>query len=168
MERTHAYRLLAFTGAMLALAAIATPLRAQDADDLKRGVGRISMINGDVSVKRGDSGEWVAGIVNAPLMTDDHIATGPNSRAEVQFDSSNVLRLGSNAEIGLAQVEYGRYQIDLAHGVMTYRMLRNTDVNVELDTPSVSVRPSRQGSFRISVNDSPAGKSESEPGWPVS
>ena len=41
---------------------------------------------------------------------------------------------------------------------MTYSMLRTTDSNVEIDTPSVSVRPTRQGSFRISVND--AGETE--------
>ena len=135
-----------------------TPVRAQDPDDLKRGVARISLINGDVSVRRGDSGEWVAGVINAPLLTDDHVATGPNSRAEVQFDASNLLRLGANAELRLTQLEYGRYQMELARGVMTYRMLRTSDGNIEIDTPSLSVRPSRQGSFRISVND--AGETE--------
>src|ERR1017187_5990035 len=49
--------------------------RAQDPDDLKRGVARISLMNGDVSVRRGDSGEWVAGVINAPLLTDDRVAT---------------------------------------------------------------------------------------------
>jgi hypothetical protein len=153
MERLHHFRLLALTGAILSLSGSFTPVRAQDPDDLKRGVARISLMNGDVSVRRGDSGEWVAGVINAPLLTDDRVATGPNSRAEVQFDSSNVLRLGANAELRLTQLEYGRYQMELARGVVSYRMLRNTDANVEIDTPSVSVRPATQGSFRISVND---------------
>ena len=158
MERLPHLRFLALTGAMLCVAGMFSPVRAQDPDDLKRGVARISLINGDVSVRRGDSGEWVAGVINAPLLTDDRVATGPNSRSEVQFDSSNLLRLGANAELRLTQLEYGRYQMELAHGVMTYRMLRPTDPNVEIDTPTVSVRPARQGSFRISVND--AGETE--------
>jgi FecR protein len=152
------FRFLALTGTMLALAGSFTPARAQDPDDLKRGVARISLINGDISVRRGDSGDWVAGVINAPLLTDDRIATGPSSRAEVQFDASNLLRLGANAELRLTQLEYGRYQMELARGVMTYRMLRTSDGNVEVDTPSLSVRPSRQGSFRISVNE--AGETE--------
>ena len=151
-------RFLAFMGAVLALAGAVLPARAQDPDDLKRGVARLSLINGEVSVRRGDAGEWVAGVINAPLLTDDHIATGPNSRTELQFDAANVLRLGANAELRLTQVEYGRYQMELARGVMTYRVLRNVNANIEIDTPSLSVRPSREGSVRISVNE--AGETE--------
>jgi hypothetical protein len=142
------------TGAALFSAGVFTPVRAQDPDDLKRGVARISLMNGEVSVRRGDSGDWVAGVVNAPLLTADQIATGPNSRAEVQFDSANMLRIGGNAEIHMAQLEDRRYQMELARGTVTFRVLRVSDANVELDTPSVSVRPSRQGSYRITVKDS--------------
>src|SRR5581483_5794536 len=82
------------------------PAHAQDADDQQRGVARISLMNGDVSVRRGDAGEWVAGVINAPLMTGDSISTAPNSRAEVQLDGSNLMRIGGGAEVHLAQVEY--------------------------------------------------------------
>jgi hypothetical protein len=157
MRRTRFWNSAALTG-MMALAALVVPVRAQDPDDLKRGVARISLINGDVSVRRGDTSDWVAGVVNAPLLTDDRIATGPASRTEVQFDASNTLRLGANAELHLAQLEYGRYQLELSRGLATFRILHQTDVNVEIDTPSVSVRPSRQGSVRIAVND--AGETE--------
>ncbi len=158
MGRLGKFRFLALTGAVLFLAGSLTPARAQDPDDLKRGVARISLINGDVSVRRGDSGEWVAGVINAPLLTDDYVATGPNSRAEIEFDANNVLRLGAGAELRLTQLEYARNQMELAHGVMTYRMLRPSDGNIEIDTPSLSVRPQRPGSFRVSVND--AGETE--------
>jgi hypothetical protein len=139
---------------VLSIASLITPVHAQDPDDAQRGVARISLINGDVSVRRGDSGEWIAAAINAPLMADDQVATGPNSRTEIEFDASNVLRMGANAQVHLAQLEYNRYQMEIAHGVVTFRMLRNTDVNIEIDTPSVSVRPSRQGSYRVSVTDS--------------
>src|ERR1039458_10111784 len=158
MRRLGNFRFLALTGAMLSLAGSFTPARAQDPDALNSAVARISLINGDVSVRRGDSGEWVAGVINAPLLTDDRVATGPNSRAEVQFDASNLLRLGANGEMHLTQLEYARYQMELVRGVMTYRMLRTSDGNIEIDTPSLSVHPSRQGSFRISVNE--AGETE--------
>ncbi|HEV2447031.1 MAG TPA: DUF6600 domain-containing protein, partial [Candidatus Sulfopaludibacter sp.] len=136
----------------------ASPARAQDSDDLQRAVARISLMDGQVSVKRGDSGDWVAGIINAPLMSDDRIATGPNSRAEVQLDSSNLFRIGGNGEINLAALEYGRYQIQLAKGTLTFRVLRPSQANIEVDTPTVSVRPSQVGAYRISVTD--AGETE--------
>src|SRR5690242_6780545 len=146
-------RLLAFTAAILALAGTVLPARAQDQDDLKRGVARLSLMNGEVSVRRGDSGDWVAGVINAPLLSDDRISTAPNSRAEVQFDSANLLRLGGNAELHLAQLEVGRYQLELAHGTVTFRVLRPSEATVEVDTPTVSVRPSKQGIYRIMVNE---------------
>lgn len=158
MAHMGKFRFWAFTGAVLSVISLVTPVRAQDADDARRGVARISLINGDVSVRRGDSGEWVAGAINAPLLSDDHVATGPNSRTEVEFDANNVLRMGANAQVHMAQLEYNRYQMEVAHGVVTFRILRNTDVNVEIDTPSVSVRPSRPGSYRVSVTD--AGETE--------
>src|SRR5262245_35730575 len=101
MRRISSMKYLALTGALLAAAGTLTPAGAQEPDDLKRGVARISLMNGDVNVRRGDSGDWVAGVINAPLMTDDRISTGPSSRAEVEFDASNVIRLGANAELRL-------------------------------------------------------------------
>ena len=158
MKRIFDLRRLVLAGAVVWMAAAATPARAQDPDDMKRGVARISLINGDVSVRRGDSGEWVAGVINAPLLTDDRIATGANSRSEVEFDSSNVLRIGGNAEVRLAQLESGIYHLEIAKGTVTYRILHASTSNAELDTSSVSVRPSREGSYRISVNE--AGETE--------
>ena len=125
---------------------------------MQRGVARISLMNGEVSVRRGDSGEWVAGVINAPLLSDDRIATGPNSRAEVEFDAANILRIGGNVEVRLAQLEANRFQMELAHGTITFRVLRPSTANVEIDTPNISVRPSKQGIYRITVTE--AGETE--------
>lgn len=158
MKRISHLRFLVVTGAFISMIGVAMPARAQNPDDLQRGVARISLINGDVTVRRGDSGEWVAGVINAPLLTDDRIATGANSRSEVEFDSSNILRIGGNAEVRLTQLESGIYHLAIAKGTVTYRILHASNVNAELDTPSVSVRPVHEGSYRITVND--AGESE--------
>src|SRR5271167_1263018 len=53
-----------------------------------RAVARIAVLNGDVSVRRGDSGDVVAAAVNGPLMADDRLLTGASARAEVQLDSA--------------------------------------------------------------------------------
>ena len=116
MERLPFFRNRALSrvlmGVVLLGLGVFTPAHAQDPDDLQRGVARISLMNGEVSVRRGDSGDWVAGVINAPLLSDDRISTGPNSRAEVQFDAANILRIGGNAEVRLTQLEAARYQID--------------------------------------------------------
>jgi hypothetical protein len=152
MERVR-LRWLALASAVVLGAGLVAPARAQDPDDLKRAVARISLMDGEVSVRRGDSGDWVAGVINAPLLADDRIAASPNSRAEVELDSSNVMYMGGTSEIHLTALEYGRYQMELAHGTLTYRILRPANVSIEIDTPSVSVRPSKVGTYRIAVND---------------
>src|ERR1700726_61713 len=67
-----------------------------------QGVGRISMIHGDVSTQRGDSGDWSAAVLNQPILNADKISTGAGGRAEVQLDFANILRLGSNAQASIA------------------------------------------------------------------
>jgi len=135
----------------------AAPQMGQNGDDQQHGVARISVMEGQVSVRRGDA-DWVAGVINAPLLTDDRISTGPNSRAEVEFDAANLLRLGGMAEIRISALEAGRLQVELSHGTVTYRVLRPSSTNAEVDTPNISIKPSRVGAYRISVTD--AGQTE--------
>ncbi|MGA8030120.1 MAG: DUF6600 domain-containing protein [Bryobacteraceae bacterium] len=127
---------------------------AQDqAADQQHGVARISIVQGDVNVKRGDSGELVAAAINAPLMAQDHLQTSPGSRAEVELDSANLIRLAPNTDIGFADVEYRRYQFQLGAGTMIYRVLRDSNAQAEIDTPSIALKPEAEGEYRISVLD---------------
>ncbi len=135
-------------------AALAIPILAQEQERDEgpgRGVARISVINGEVSVKRGDSGELVAAAINAPLVLQDRLMTGPGSRAEVQFDSANSLRIGSSSEVRLSEMDNQRYQIQVAAGTTTFRVLRESNAQIELATPNVSVRPMGKGVYRVSV-----------------
>ncbi|MEK7406405.1 MAG: DUF6600 domain-containing protein [Acidobacteriota bacterium] len=139
---------------ILALAAL-LPLAgwAQDEDGPGRGVARISLINGDVSVRRGDSGDWVAAAVNAPLVVHDRVLTGPSSRAEVQFDWANMVRLAPGTEVRLAELEHQRYQVQVARGTVMLRVLRDSNAQIEVNTPSVSLRPESKGIYRITVSE---------------
>ncbi len=124
----------------------------QDNDqDPTRGVARISVIAGEVSVRRGDSGEMVAAALNAPLQVQDRLITGANARAEIQLDFANFVRLGPNTEIRMAQLEDGRFQIQVAGGNITFRMLRDSDAQIELSTPNVAVHPLSRGAYRVAV-----------------
>jgi hypothetical protein len=128
---------------------------AQDqAEDMRRGVARISVVQGDVNVKRGDAGgEIVAAVMNAPLTSQDRLQTGPGSRAEVQFDYGNMVRVDQGTDLGMPDLEYHRYRLQLATGTIVYRVLRNADAQAEIDTPSIAAKPAREGEYRISVFD---------------
>ena len=125
----------------------------EQGSDQQHGVARLSIVQGDVNVKRGDNGQLVAAIMNAPLMTQDHVQTSPGSRAEVQLDYGNLVRVAPNTDIGFADLEYHRYQLQLGAGTIIYRVLRNQDAQAEVDTPSIAFRPMSEGEYRISVLD---------------
>jgi hypothetical protein len=118
-----------------------------------RAVARISVLNGDVSVRRGDSGDVIAAAVNAPVMVGDAILTGSSSRGEVQLDSANMLRFAPNSEVRFAGMDIKNFQIQIAAGTVILRVLRPSQAQVELDTPSVGVRALRQGVYRIMVRE---------------
>ncbi len=121
------------------------------AADRKHGVARLSIIQGDVNIKRGDTGNLAAAVINAPLLTQDRLQSSDGSRAEVQLDSANLIRLAPDTDLGFASLEYRRYTLQLGAGTIIYRVLRNSDAQVEVDTPSVGFRPRGQGEFRLSV-----------------
>ncbi len=118
-----------------------------------RGVARVSLVNGDVTIQRGDSGDWVAAAVNAPLVTGDRVFAARASRAEVQLDYSNFIRLGEDTEVKMADLENGRYQVQVSKGIITYRILRESTGQVEINTPAVAVRPLERGAYRIEVQE---------------
>ncbi|HEY6990206.1 MAG TPA: DUF6600 domain-containing protein [Bryobacteraceae bacterium] len=121
--------------------------------DQQHGVARISIVEGNVNVKRGDNGQLSAAVVNAPMMAHDHLETAPGARAEVQLDATTVIRLAPNTDMGFADLTYQRYQAQLGVGTIVLRVLGNSNVQLELDTPSVALRPAAPGEYRISVLD---------------
>src|SRR5579864_781045 len=132
----------------------ATPPDAPDGQyDTGRAVARISVINGDVSMRRGDSGDVIAAVVNSPIMAGDAILTTSSSRGEVQLDSANMLRFAPNSEVRFAGMDVKSFQIQIASGTVLLRVLRPSQAQVELDTPSVAVRALRQGVYRITVRE---------------
>jgi hypothetical protein len=116
------------------------------------GVARISMIHGDVSTQRGDSGDWSAATLNQPVMSGDRVSTGDNARTELQFDFANILRLGANSKANIATLTHKNIQIQLGQGLANYTVSKESEAEPEIDTPNVSVHPAHNdGLFRIEV-----------------
>jgi hypothetical protein len=127
-------------------------------DAAQHGVARLSLADGNVAVTRGDSGEPINSTLNSPLVTADRITTGEGSHAEIQFDFANLIRLAPNTEVRMGELEYHSYLIQVVHGTVMFRGLRDSDAKIELSTPNVSVAPMRQGTYRVTVR--PDGQSE--------
>ena len=116
------------------------------------GVARVSLIHGDVSTQRGDSGDWSAATLNQPVMGGDKISTGDNARTELQLDFANILRLGPNSKANIATFTQKDIQIQLGQGIADYIVSKDSEVEPEIDTPNVSLHPAHHdGIFRIEV-----------------
>ena len=116
-----------------------------------RGVARISLLNGDVSVRRGDSGDALAAALNGPLMADDRVLTGPGARAEVQLNYYNRVRLAGDAEVRFPELEWHKYQIQVASGTVAFSALPGSNDQIEFATEAAALRPLAPGSYRITV-----------------
>ena len=124
--------------------------RAQAPVQVEPGVGRISLIHGDVSTQRGDSGDWAAATLNAPIVSGDKVSTAESSRAEVQLDYSNILRLGNRTQANITTLSRTQIQIQVGEGIVNYTVFKDSEPEPEIDTPNVSIHPYRKdGSFRI-------------------
>jgi hypothetical protein len=110
------------------------------------------MINGEVSTMRGDSGDWVAAVVNAPVVQGDTVATAARSRAEVQLDFANVLRMDQNADVKIADLAQKHIQLQVASGLVDYTVFKGTEADVEIDTPNMAVHPLEEGVYRIQID----------------
>jgi hypothetical protein len=139
---------------MLALLLGGAPALADDVDAADAAapmVARISVLGGDVDVRRGDSDDAVAAAINAPLLAGDYLSTHTGGRAEVQFDEGNALRAGADSELRFAQIDATGHAVQLAQGTVELRVYRPTDAHPEIDTPSAIVRPQEIGRYRVTV-----------------
>jgi len=110
-------------------------------------VARISLVHGAVSIMRGDSKDWVPATANVSMVRGDAIATGPDSRTELQFDYANVLRLGPGTEVKAAELARTRIQIQVASGLVDFEVFKGTEADVEIDTPTWRFTPSARVSI---------------------
>jgi hypothetical protein len=116
------------------------------------GVARISALEGSVTLQRGDSATATAAVINAPVLGSDYVTTAPGARAEIQFDGATAVRLGAGVQLRFTHIDTADRQLELADGTIVLRLLRAGDARTQIDTPSISVRPSAAGSYRVSVD----------------
>ncbi len=138
-------------GLTLALSLGAGGLAAR-ADDAPPGVARISVLQGRVDVKRADSGDTVAAVLNAPLNVGDYLTTQHDARSEVQLGSRTSLRIAPDTQLRFTDLGTSANVLQLAAGTVALRLFGGDAAHPEVDTPDAALRPERSGRYRISVD----------------
>jgi hypothetical protein len=144
----HLGRGLFVIGALVV--AFATQARA---DDQYVGVARISVLNGTVVMQHAASADKIAAIVNAPIMVGDYVTTGTDSRAEVQLDDTNFIRVGARTQMRFTRLDATDHVVQLAAGTIELSALRYPDTHPQIQTPSITVRPTDSGRYRVTVTE---------------
>jgi len=145
-------RVLFILGLLILACMVMGAPQAFSDDEPTPGVARVSVLHGDVSTQRGDSGDSVAATVNAPVVRGDQVSTGARSRTELQLDYANILRLDQQSAVKIADLTRTRIQLQLSQGLMEFTVLKGSEADVEIDTPNMAVHPLGEGMYRIQVN----------------
>ena len=115
------------------------------------GVARVRDPWGCVT-QRGVSGRLGVGCAGRTIVSGDRVSTGDNSRTELQLDYANILRIDERTQANITSLDPKQIQIQLARGLANYSVLKDSEADVEIDAPNLSVHPRRgDGSYRITV-----------------
>ncbi|MCA1619177.1 MAG: FecR domain-containing protein [Acidobacteria bacterium] len=115
---------------------------------------RVSLLKGEVSVKRSGEDDWEETRLNAPLVEGDLLATGRDSRLEIQVDARNFVRLGPDSVLKIVTLRDEGIALSLSEGTATVRLARfdKDKEYFELDAPATTVAAEKTGLYRLDVD----------------
>jgi hypothetical protein len=119
-------------------------------------VVRVSLLGGDVSLRRAGSKEWEKATLNLPLVEGDRLATGAGARVEIQIDARNFVRLGEYATLDIVTLREEGVALSLPEGTATLRLARfdKDREYFEIDAPKTTLAAEQKGSYRLDVAQS--------------
>ena len=119
--------------------------------DVTDRVARISLIRGDVQVRRSDSQDWESAVVNLPLVEGDEITAGSGARLEVQFGAYTYARIDERSYLKITTLKDEGVALSLSEGSL---ILRASEFDkqrsyFEIDAPRTTLAIERAGMYRI-------------------
>ena len=138
---------------LLSTTALAFDEDADDDYEVTARVARLSLIGGEVSLRRSGDTRWERARLNFPLVEGDTLTTAPGARAEIQIDAYNYLRLGGDSALRVVTLREEGVALSLLEGTATLRLARfeRDQEYFEIDAPGTTVAAERRGLYRIDV-----------------
>lgn len=116
-------------------------------------VVRISLIKGEVTLKRQGNTDWERARVNFPLLEGDTVATDRESQLEIQIDSRNFVRLGSSSMLRIASLRDEGIALSVIEGTASVRLAKfdRDREYFEIDAPQSTLAAEQKGLYRVDV-----------------
>lgn len=149
---------LFFSFLLLTFLSLTIPVRAADDDDdqsddydVKARVARISLIGGEVNLRRYGNKEWEPARMNYPLVEGDTVMTGKGSFLEVQVDSRNFVRLTAGAMLRIVTLRDEGVALSLIEGTVVVRLAKfdHDKEYFEIDAPMSTLAAEKKGLYRV-------------------
>jgi hypothetical protein len=143
-------RFLSIPFTLTALVGAVLPIRAAAAEPPGR-IGRVSYLEGQVSVRADTAADWSGALVNDVVTTGDAVWTDAGARAEVHVGSSAV-RLASETLADFLEVSDAATEIRLTQGSLYLRVRQlGEGESYQVDTPGGTVALLEPGHYRIDL-----------------
>src|SRR6185369_3589477 len=146
-----------FSVFLLTFLSITSVARAGDDEpddyDVKARVARISLIGGEVTLKRNGNQDWEPARMNFPLVEGDTIATGKGSLLEIQLDSRNFVRLAAETVLRFITLRDEGIAVSVAQGTVVVRLnsFERRGEYFEIDAPKTTLAAEKKGLYRVDV-----------------
>ena len=114
------------------------------------GVAYMSVADGDVT-KTTTEGDTFAVRAGDEIFPGDLIKTTPASRAEIQLDPGNFVRLSANSALRVVQLGNRRFQFELLSGHAGLSQWNEARADVEIQAGNLTVIPIKAGTYRVEV-----------------
>jgi hypothetical protein len=110
----------------------------------------MSVADGEVT-KTNAEGDTFAMRAGDEIFADDLIKTTAASRAEIQLDPGNFVRLSANSQLRVVQLGNRRFQFELLSGHAGLSQWKEARADVEIQAGSLNVIPLKAGTYRVEL-----------------
>jgi ferric-dicitrate binding protein FerR (iron transport regulator) len=140
--------------ATLVAAALPAQVRTRTQGDANRnqrplvGVAYVSVADGEL-LKTDEHGDTFALRAGDEVVAGDVIATTAASRAEVQLNPGNFIRLSANSQLRVVQLGNRRFQFELESGHVGLSQWKHSTADVEIQAGTLTMVPLKHGTYRV-------------------
>ena len=144
---------------LLTFLTTAIVVRAQDDEegedyDVKARVMRVSLLAGEVKLRRHDSADWERAELNRPVIEGDTLTTANEARLEIQVDATNFIRVGPNSILRIVTLRDEGVAVSVVEGTVSLRLAKFDAGKqfFELDGPKTTFAAEKDGLYRMDVD----------------
>jgi hypothetical protein len=124
-------------------------------------VVRLSDVEGTVQIVRNQQTEFSHAVMNMPLTEGTAIETGPDGRAEVEFEDGSVVRITPNSSLNLTKLSTSSTgalvtTLEQPKGLVYYELRNDPRSAFTVNFGGNKITPTANSTFRVNLGSNPA------------